>query len=101
MSPEQVRARNWMREVTFFSSGLCCTKGGPSAPIPRDTSGVILPRIWSRVPTSATRVNPDVPLMLESVISKALDKTATSLSARFDSGRLETVERVTLNPVTH
>jgi hypothetical protein len=43
-------------------------------PFRGDTSGVIFESILNRAPTAAIRLNPDIPVALEHVINKALEK---------------------------
>jgi serine/threonine protein kinase len=75
MSPEQVRAKELDARTDLFSFGAVlyemCTG---MMPFRGDTSGVILDSILNRAPTSAVRLNPDVPVGIEHIINKALQK---------------------------
>ena len=68
-------ARNWMRAPTCSRSARCCTRWRPARlPFRGESSGVIFNAILDRAPTSAVRLNPDLPPKLEDIINKALEK---------------------------
>jgi eukaryotic-like serine/threonine-protein kinase len=75
MSPEQVRGEDLDERTDLFSLGLVLYEmsTGHQA-FKGNTSGIVFDAILNRAPTPAARLNPSIPIQLEQIINKALEK---------------------------
>jgi serine/threonine protein kinase/tetratricopeptide (TPR) repeat protein len=75
MSPEQVRARALDARTDLFSFGAVLYEMATgTSPFRGESPGVIFNAILEGKPTAAVRLNPDVPVRLEEIINKCLEK---------------------------
>ncbi len=75
MSPEQVRGEGLDARSDLFSFGaLLYEMATGSLPFPGETPGVVFEAILNRTPVRPTRLSPHLPMALEQIIDRAMEK---------------------------
>jgi serine/threonine protein kinase/tetratricopeptide (TPR) repeat protein len=94
MSPEQVRAKVLDSRSDLFSFGIVLYEMATGKlPFQGNSSGSIMEAILNRHPLAPTRINPDIPLALQEVMSRALEKD-TNLRYQHAAGMRAELQRL-------
>ena len=106
MSPEQLRGKELDGRTDLFSFGVVLYEMSTGVlPFQGETSAVITEAILNRAPTAPNRLNPHLPVKMQEIIDKALEKDRdlrcqTAAELRADLKRLKRTIETSRNAVS-